>query len=391
MVWALGLTACTDDCPEDNDRLATVRVTVSAGAMQGVGVGTRAVTQLGPEMENTIKTLHIFQFDGEGQHRKEELKDYHFKQLQNEQMSPDGVLVADITDIALHPMPKTTIVFVANVGQELVDRFYQECADKTGSTYGNITLEQFKQWYVKLPYRKDYKNDYGPHEVNRDQIDKEGLLTAIYMCGYYEGELNAGQTLNISMGRIPALLDITFNIMDDIEKSIGCHLTNINDVSYIFPHNEEYTVGQNERFHIHHPKQDGQTGPVIERGAVYHCYYYFGGHTTEKKEDATQLKIYYGTAYDRFHVQGGDTEGRHDHPSATLIISNQGQTESNRWGLNRNTIYRITVNVHTGQPEAPARARALPDAAGTPSGSRSFTRTCPDGSQVIDLYLSEEG
>ena len=106
--------------------------------------------------------------------------------------------------------------------------------------------------------------------------------------------------------------------------------------------------------------------------------------------EATHLKIYYGKAYEKLHVDGGDTEGRHDHPSATLIISNQEQAETNRWGLNRNTIYRITVNVHTGTKEAPARARALPDAAGTPSGSRSLTRTCPDGSQVIDLYLSEE-
>lgn len=378
MVLGAGLAACTaDERPEPDGGRAPVRVSVAAGPMQGADLTTRAATQLGPEMENTIKWLDIFQFDAEGQHRKE--MDYHYKLFQNDNDAPDGVLVADIGDIRFQMLDKTTIVFVANVDRELVDRFYARCAEESGASLGSITLEQFKRWSVQLPYDKNYKTDYGPDELNEEQIARQGLLTAVYMCGYYEGALRADRTLYVSLGRIPALLDITFNIEDNITKSIGCHLTNINNVSYIFPHAVEYSPERNERFPIHHPKEEGKD-IVIEAGTVFHNYFYIGGHTTENEDEASRLQIYYGSAYDNFHNDGapGDKE---DRPSASLIISNQGTNADNRWELNRNTIYRLTINVHVGPVPPGTRSGA--------AGSGTVSRTAPDGGQIVDLYLGD--
>lgn len=377
----MGLTACGNDLDEPvaerGGGMACPRISVSVAPMVGIGPDTKAMTQLGPEMENTIKRLDIFQFDGEGMHRKVEQGDYHTLNLKNDITAPDGVLVADITDVQFHALPKTTIVFVANLEPELVDKFYADCAKESGAALGNITLDQFKKWTVGLPYDKDYKTDYSDNEANQDQIEKEGKLTAVYMSGYYEGALKAGQSLNIALGRLPALLDVSFEFKSDITKSIGCHLTHVHDSSHVFPHAEENSFSRAQRFHIHRP--DVSESNPISKGTSFRCYYYIGGHTTSEEAHATQIKIYYGEAYTNFHKHGEKDDSEYDKPSATLILSNQGlENDVNRWGLNRNTIYRITVNIHTGT----ARTKGGDAAAPT-----TLTRVNPDGSRVRDVYL----
>ena len=117
----------------------------------------------------------------------------------------------------------------------------------------------------------------------------------------------------------------------------------------------------------------------IQAETSFRCYYYIGGHTTSDQEHATQIKIYYGKAYTDFRDHGEVDGSQFDKPSATLILSNQGlENDVNRWGLNRNTIYRITVNIRTGT----ARTKG-----GEPSAPTTLTRVNPDGSRVMDVYL----
>lgn len=324
-LWAMlcCVAACAEqEEPMEQTREASVRVSVAPMQMNGE-LQTRAWFPLGAERENMIRTLALMVFDSEGQHIIGDSDYYRFIQVAGES-APDGTLTVNgIT----YPgtVQSGTLCAIGNMTQDSLLTALRRKVEEGGGR-NVISLAQFKELTVNLPYIT----------TSRDSV---GLMSNIYMFGYYEGELlpqTKEKPIEISMGRIVTRLDVSLstNIRND-NRLYAIRLRNTSRKAYIFPgeRSPEETHTDDYFFPIDLPYN----------AAAKTLYYYVGPHSAEQEGEATCIDIAYG------QVTNDDgtldlTSKWTDTVSVALCNEPPGTENRNYW-LNRNSIYNISIRL----------------------------------------------
>ncbi len=293
---------------------------------------SRASESMKPEMENSLKTLAILQFDSEGNLRSElgsDEKPYRFVNLVSSD-SPQGILSYTLTfeDDKFYAGSGCTLCILANIPETEVKKVvFKQDAD---GNLINTDFTTFKQQKIAIPYVTDPSADdsYGL------QI---GHVKNIYMFGEYDGEIAAGKTLNIGLGRMISRLQINIKSKNAIPDGSHVYLgiANLEREAFFFhgassPGN---LFTEATPFDITSQTVNGQ--PVNLQDGVT-VYFYAAPRMASNQEDATSLNFWYTT----------QALSDSSDPDYTLPLGNQQPgTGMGDYSLNRNTYYVFNLNL----------------------------------------------
>lgn len=306
----------------------TLGISVSIAPMELKGaLQTRALFPLGPERENFIKTLSLLAFNKEGSHVIGNYDYYAFRQIASEK-DPEGMQTVFEEAYGGNLTEKGTICAIANMSQEVLLNALKEKAEEGEGSGEVISLEKFKQLIIDLPYIQ-----------HRDSV---GLLSTVYMFGYYEGELNPfpekTHNIKISLGRILTRLDVSLSVDTSIlekDYAYAVRLLNTSRTAYIFPGEQS-------------PKEtvsDSYFYPVVLSQAPSTFYYYVGPHSANNKDEATCIEIAYG----KNKTENGDldTSAEENYKTVKVELCNEPPSmgENRNYWLNRNSIYHFSINL----------------------------------------------
>lgn len=322
----LCLVSCTqaDDPLDIESQTTAVRVSVSPMTMTGE-LQTRATFPLSPERENMIRTLALLVFDQEGQHVIGNSTYYEFMQVAGAD-APDGKLTVEKEHYS-GSVSRGTLCAIGNMPEEaLLAALREKAAESEGSAV--ISLAQFKELTIDLPYI--------------EKADSVGLVSNVYMFGYYEGDLKPtgnvkSEHVEITMGRIVTRLDVSLSTVYPNNK-YAIRLRNTSRKAYIFP---------GERSPEEPPQTDNYFYPIALTATPQTLYYYVGPHSAESEDKATCIDIAYGGAHltdADFQVSPNDPSKKYMLVSVALCNEPPGTENRNFW-LNRNSVYNISINL----------------------------------------------
>lgn len=304
----------TEDAPSGGRIVLTVAPPVLKGA------DTRALSPLGPEMENPIKTLSLLVFDNEQLHAIEHSDYYRFFQVADAD-APDGQLTFEAEYAGkLDPESDVTLCAVANMDRAtLLEAMRQKV--NGGSS---IDFNQFKELIVDLPYS--------------NHPDSLGLIRSVYMSGYYAGKLKptGNEQVKISLGRIVSRLNLSLSLSPELAQGpdvkYALRLKQLSQRAYLFPGD-----WSPEGTYTYPTYYDVSLG---ERPSTF--YYYAGPHAAENEAEATQIEI----AYAQSEVINSEGALLPDAKVVSVAICNDPPEmglHRDFW-LNRNSIY--TIHIH---------------------------------------------
>lgn len=307
-------------------------VTISVAPMELQGtLQSRAAFPLPPERENLIKTLALLAFDQEGLHYIGGYDYYAFRPIADAEAPYGKLTVLENGYAGGLPQGTTgTLCAIANMSEEKLLTLLR----KQGTSAGRqvIDLATFKQLVVDLPYIH--------------KADSVGLVSDVYMFGYYEGVLNPypnekERKINITLGRILTRLDVSLSTeVEGLHYRIN--LRNTSRKAYIFP-GERSPEGTTD---------DPSFFPVTLSKERVSYYYYVGPHSAANAMEATCLDIFYGTET----TSDGTLNWEHEstkHVTVPLCNTPPGAAIPN-YDLDRNSIYNISINLVRKQQEQPA-------------------------------------
>lgn len=322
----LCLLLCTASCSSDEavseGAPAGGRIVLSVAPPVLKGASSRALFPLGPEIENSIKTLSLLVFDSEQLHAIEHSDYYRFFQIADAD-TPDGKLTFEFEYRGeLNPESDVTLCAVANMDRATL---LENMRRKAGG--GNsIGFNQFKELIVDLPYS--------------NHPDSLGLIRNMYMSGYYIGKLKpqGKEQVKISLGRITTRLNLSLSLSPELAKEsdmkYAVRMKNLSQKAYIFPGDwspEETTDAYPTYYGV----------DLSEQPTTF--YYYAGPHAAKSAEDATQIEIAY--ARNKVIDDKGNLLSDVKEPVCVPICNEPPEMGPNRnFWLNRNSIY--TIHIH---------------------------------------------
>lgn len=349
------LASCTEEEATESPRTG-VSLSVSVAPMELKGEPqTRALFPLGPEDENMIKTLALLVFDQEGQHYIGNYDFYGFRSYTTAD-NPNGTLTAYEPQYSAG-LERGTICAVANMPEEeLLTALRNKASEGGGSSI--ISLSQFKELTVELPYIQ--------------KADSVGLVSNIYMFGYYEGDLRPYEAsgnepnISISLGRIITRLDVSLSVNSTIDRQnflFAMRLLQTSRKAYLFP-------GERSPEETH---DDDYFHPVQLSQNPYTLYYYVGPHSATGEDDATCVEIAYGKTA---NANGTLDVNANPERRVRIALCNEppGTVNRNYW-LNRNSIYSLSIRLVRKGEET------------TRSDDNGLTRVsyAPDGTYVVEI------
>lgn len=320
----LCLLLCAASCssekglPENVPTDGRIVLTVTPPVLKGAS--TRALSPLGPEIENPIKTLSLLVFDSEQLHSIEHSDYYHFYQIADAD-APDGRLTFETEYVSkLDPESDVTLCAVANMDRATLLEIMRQ---KVGGG-GSIGFDQFKELIVDLPY------SHHP--------DSLGLVRNVYMSGYYVGKLRpqGKEQVKISLGRIITRLNLSLSLSPELaeesDMKYAVRMKNLSQKAYIFP--GDWSPEKTYTYPTYYSVD------LSEQPTTF--YYYAGPHAAKSTEDATQIEI----AYARNKVIDDKGNLLSDvKPVCVPICNEPPEMGPNRdFWLNRNSIY--TIHIH---------------------------------------------
>lgn len=332
----MALTSCSeamqlDDIVNENEESLSIRVYASDFEWGQVPYNSsRAVDPLIPEMENSIKTLAILQFDSEGSLRRElgsSDKPYKYINLVT-QNSPDGVLSYDITlnSSEFFHGENCAICVLANIPEEEVLKVvFTDQENKV-----NTNLSTFRKGKIEIPYVTDpsAEDSYGL------QI---GHVKNIYMFGEYTGDvLSDTKQLNIGLGRMISRLEINIKSEVPVKNGYSLYLGIKNLEKEVYFYHGETSPGS--LFTEEYPfdiLKNGVSDETVDLQNGVKIFFYVAPRMSDNKEGATSLNFWY-------------TDGTPDpsSPDYTLPLGNRSPDNSiGDYSLNRNTYYMFYVNL----------------------------------------------
>lgn len=373
MAVALLLSACTDDGgPTVKDEPTVIYPEIHLGVSEMTMTAvSRAAEPMSPDVEKYVRTIAVFEFDNEGLHDKGP-QTYHFIDFVagtvdgntgvGDVVKTDyGIVETTLKDIAFKSYTNGTICLVANVTQDQVDTFYDECSKKSGQTYGRMTLDQFKGWALPFEYEKS--------PVDKYDETVAGHIKVMYMFGYYQGNIDPVKSgeIRVDLGRLASRLDITVvnETGGDLEKRLGYHFDNVCSSAYFFPIKSGMppTTGAGETRTVicagDEPVEgDTKDYKIVQKtflnGSTHTRYFYVAAHSATGRNDATQLHLF----YDRTIVNDDTSDDRN---SVRVPLCNVHPSEAdnvpNGYSLSRNTRYHFTIRLKKSTA-SPANAPA---------------------------------
>lgn len=337
LVSGLIFTSCSDNIPDDetgnvSDGSLTISVSATDFEWGQVPYGySRASDPMIPEMENSLKTLAILQFDSEGNLRRElgtADKPFKYINLVNE-TTPNGVLTYDITLASneFYHGVNCAICIMANVPEEEVMKVvFTDQVNKV-----NTNLKTFRTEKITIPYVTDPSADdsYGL------QI---GHVKRIYMFGEYTGDVTSEtQQLNIGLGRMISRLEFEIKSDMNVNEGYGLYLgiKNLEKEVYFY-HGE---TSPNNLFTEATPFNilaKGVSGETVDLSKGVKIFFYVAPRIANNPEDATSLNFWYtNTEPDSTNT-----------PDYTLPLgNNMPGSEVGDYSLNRNTYYKFYVRL----------------------------------------------
>ena len=370
MAVALLLPACTDDDgPTVKDEPTVVypeiRLGVSEMTMTAV---SRAAEPMSPDVEKYVRTIAVFEFDNEGIHDKDP-QTYHFidfvagtvddKTGVGDVVQTDyGIVETTLKGIAFKSYTDGTICLVANVTEDQVKAFYDECK-KSGQSYGRMTLDQFKKWALPFEYEQAKEGTYDETTA--------GHIKVMYMFGYYYGSIDPATSgeIRVDLGRLASRLDITVvnDTGEELTKRLGYHFDNVCSSAYFFPIKMGMppTIGAGLTrtvicSGVGVPVENAVTEvpETFKSGESHTRYFYTAAHSAAGYDDATKLHLF----YDRRIVNDdvADNTGSVKVPLCNVHPS-EADHVPNGYSLSRNTRYHFTIRLKKSTA-SPANAPA---------------------------------
>lgn len=331
--------SCSENIPVNengnvSDGSLTLSVSVADFEWGQVPYGfSRASDPLIPEMENSLKSLAILQFDSEGNLRRElgtVQKPFRYIDLVSE-TSPNGVLTYNITldENEFYHGNNCAICIMANVPEKEVMKVVF-----INDEYGNIVntnLKTFRKQSIKIPYVTDLteEDSYGL------QI---GHVKRIYMFGEYTGDVTSStKQLNIGLGRMVSRLQIEIKSDEEVKEGYGLYLGIKNLEQEVFFYHGE--TSPNNLFTEKNPfnilGDKGVSGEAVDLKKGVKIFFYVAPRMANNPNDATSLNFWYT-----------DTTPDPNNPDYTLPLSNHKPGgDVGDYSLNRNTYYMFFVNL----------------------------------------------
>lgn len=370
MAVALLLSACTDDdgpTVKDEPTVDYPEIHLGVSEMTMTAV-SRAAEPMSPDVEKYVRTIAVFEFDNEGIHDKDP-QTYHFidfvagtvddKTGVGDVVKTDyGIVETTLKGIAFKSYTDGTICLVANVTEDQVKAFYDECK-KSGQSYGRMTLDQFKKWALPFEYEQAKEGTYDETTA--------GHIKVMYMFGYYQGNIDPDTSgeIRVDLGRLASRLDITVvnDTGEELTKRLGYHFDNVCKSAYFFPIKMGMppTIGAGlTRTIICSGKNDLVEGVVTEvpetfkPGESHTRYFYVAAHSATGKDDATQLHLFYDRRIVNDNV--ADNTGSVKVPLCNVHPS-EADNVPNGYSLSRNTRYHFTIRLKKSTA-SPANAPA---------------------------------
>lgn len=337
LVSGLIFTSCSDNIPDDetgnvSDGSLTISVSATDFEWGQVPYGySRASESMTPEMENSLKSLAILQFDSEGNLRRElgtADKPFKYINLVNE-TTPNGVLTYNITLASneFYHGVNCAICIMANVPEEEVMKVvFTDQENKV-----NTNLKTFRTEKITIPYVTDPSADdsYGL------QI---GHVKRIYMFGEYTGDVTSStQQLNIGLGRMISRLEFEIKSDVNVNEGYGLYLgiKNLEKEVYFY-HGE---TSPNNLFTEANPFDilaNGVSDEIVNLKEGVKIFFYVAPRMADSKENATSLNFWYTNS----------TPKPDDKPDYVLPLGNHmPESEVGDYSLNRNTYYKFFVNL----------------------------------------------
>lgn len=338
LVSGLIFTSCSDNIPDDetgNVSDGSLTISVSATDFEWGQVPytySRASDPMTPEMENSLKTLAILQFDSEGNLRRElgtADKPFKYINLVNE-TTPNGVLTYNITlasDEFYHGV-NCAICIMANVPEEEVMKVvFTDQENKV-----NTNLKTFRTEKITIPYVTD-------PDANDSYGLQIGHVKRIYMFGEYTGNVTPSTRLNIGLGRMISRLE--FEIKSDVNVNVkegyGLYLgiKNLEKEVYFY-HGE---TSPNNLFTEANPFNiltEGVSGETVDLSKGVKIFFYVAPRIANNPENATSLNFWYTNTKPESN----------NNPDYILPLGNHKPgSEVGDYSLNRNTYYKFYVNL----------------------------------------------
>lgn len=370
MAVAMLLSACTDnDGPTVKDEPTVVYPEIHLGVSEMTMTAvSRAAEPMSPDVEKYVRTIAVFEFDNEGIHDKDP-QTYHFidfvagtvddKTGVGDVVKTDyGIVETTLKGIAFKSYTDGTICLVANVTEDQVKVFYDECKE-SGQSYGRMTLDQFKKWALPFEYEQAKEGTYDETTA--------GHIKVMYMFGYYQGNIDPDTSgeIRVDLGRLASRLDITVvnDTGEELTKRLGYHFDNVCKSAYFFPIKMGMppTIGAGlTRTIICSGKNDPVEGVVTEvpetfkPGESHTRYFYVAAHSATGKDDATQLHLFYDRRIVNDNV--ADNTGSVKVPLCNVHPS-EADNVPNGYSLSRNTRYHFTIRLKKSTA-SPANAPA---------------------------------
>lgn len=337
LVSGLIFTSCSDNIPDDetgnvSDGSLTISVSATDFEWGQVSYGySRASDPMIPEMENSLKTLAILQFDSEGNLRRElgtADKPFKYINLVNE-TTPNGVLTYDITLASneFYYGVNCAICIMANVPEEEVMKVvFTDQENKV-----NTNLKTFRTEKITIPY-----------VTNPSADDSYGLqighVKRIYMFGEYTGDVTREtKQLNIGLGRMISRLEFEIKSDVNVNEGYGLYLgiKNLEKEVYFY-HGE---TSPNNLFTEANPfniLEKGVSGEDVDLKEGVKIFFYVAPRMANNPENATSLNFWYTNTKPESN----------DKADYTLPLGNHKPgSEVGDYSLNRNTYYKFFVNL----------------------------------------------
>ncbi len=369
---ALILASCNADEPQHRIKEGTVfypALHIGVSTME-MSADTRASMPMSPDDEKYVKTIALFEFDGEGIHDKGE-NTYHFIDFLegtiDNKLCMDttefGIVETTLENISLAALDSGTICLVANVTRADVDTLYKKYHDQ-GQSATRLTLTNFKKWSLKFTYLE-------PENPTVYDESVTGHLKDMYMFGYYEGRIDpaTSKSISVDLGRLASRLDITITNQTGkpLDRRFGYHFDNVCEYAYFFPIlmsmpptiqaglARTVICAGNEPVEGDDYTKVPQTFPD---GGVHTRYYYVAAHSADSIQSATMIHLFYGSrivddnqmAPDATHVQVPLCNVHPDHAAEV----------KNGYSLSRNTRYHFTINLKSRAAAPAAKLRTTP-------------------------------
>ena len=281
---AIATAACGTEAdePQVNDKgNLTISVTpmVQMSEVPWDDDATRSLSPLDPKIENTIKSVAIFQFDSEGNLQEVPGTGEYFRYYTlTSTTNPDGVLslTMPVTNFYDQDRGNSVVCVLANVPESVVrSKLYPR-----GST-DPIDYREFQNVTLTLPYATDTQDG-----------GEVGLVESMYMFGYYEGRVTqADQKINIALGRLISRLNITFKIGEgatfDPAKKLYLALMNVSTEAQVVFTSNPMSTGKWQETKAYAVPTDFSTG------TDFNCFFYVAPVMKNDISEAVRMKMWY--------------------------------------------------------------------------------------------------